>query len=101
MGRYAGIWAAILAGMLAGTSAHAQLGVNATGAAPAPSAMLDISSTTQGLLPPRMTQAQRTAIAAPAAGLVVYQTDLSRGFYYYDANLLPAELGDNRNPDHQ
>ena len=87
-------WRALVLGTVLGSmptlGVHAQLGVNATGAAPAPSAMLDISSTTQGLLPPRMTQAQRTAIAAPADGLVVYQTDLSRGFYYYDANLLPA-----------
>ncbi|MCB0790641.1 MAG: hypothetical protein KDB97_02665, partial [Flavobacteriales bacterium] len=60
-------WRALVLGTVLGSmptlGVHAQLGVNATGAAPAPSAMLDISSTTQGLLPPRMTQAQRTAIA--------------------------------------
>lgn len=46
------------------------------------SAMLDISSTTRGLLTPRMTQAERTAITTPAAGLIVYQTDGTSGFYY-------------------
>jgi hypothetical protein len=38
------------------------------------SAILQASSTTQGFLPPRMTNAQMLAIAAPAAGLVVYDT---------------------------
>src|SRR4051812_47818946 len=54
---------------------HAQnVAINATGAAPAASAMLDVSSTTMGSLIPRMTSAQRTAIAAPATGLEVYDT---------------------------
>jgi len=39
------------------------------------SAKLQVDSTTQGFLPPRMTQAQREAIVLPATGLVVYQTD--------------------------
>jgi hypothetical protein len=38
------------------------------------SAQLAIDSTTKGFLPPRMTNAQMLAIAAPAAGLVVYDT---------------------------
>jgi hypothetical protein len=57
--------------------------INATGAAPAASAMLDITSTTSGLLIPRMTTAQRTAIAAPATGLKVYDTTTGT-FWYYD-----------------
>ena len=52
-------------------------------AAPSASAALDVSSTTGGFLLPRMTQAQRNAIAAPATGLLVYQTNSSPGFYYY------------------
>jgi hypothetical protein len=39
------------------------------------SALLDVSSTTQGLLPPRMTQVQRNAISNPAAGLIVWCID--------------------------
>lgn len=39
------------------------------------SAILAVSSTTQGFLPPRMTQAQRDAITTPAAGLMIYNTD--------------------------
>ena len=46
-----------------------------TKAAPNASSVLDLSSTTKGLLPPRMTEAQRDAIASPAAGLAVYNTD--------------------------
>jgi len=38
------------------------------------SAVVAIDSTTQGFLPPRMTTAQRDAIASPAAGLIVYNT---------------------------
>ena len=57
-------------------SAQAQsVGVGTT--APNASAVLDVSSTTKGLLPPRMTQTQRDAInpAATAAGLLIYNTD--------------------------
>ena len=39
------------------------------------SALLDVTSTTKGFLPPRMTGAQAEAIASPAAGLMVYSTD--------------------------
>jgi hypothetical protein len=50
---------------------------------PASSAKLDVSSTTQGFLPPRMTDAQRTAIASPVEGLLVFQTNGSKGYYYF------------------
>jgi hypothetical protein len=43
-------------------------------ATPNASALLDVSSTTKGFLPPRMTNAEMVAIATPAAGLVVYDT---------------------------
>jgi hypothetical protein len=45
------------------------------------SAALQINATTQGFLPPRMTAAQRTAIASPATGLIVYQTDGVEGIW--------------------
>jgi hypothetical protein len=45
------------------------------------SSKLTIASTTQGFLPPRMTNAQRLAIASPAIGLIVYCTDLVEGLY--------------------
>jgi hypothetical protein len=42
------------------------------------SSKVTIQSTTQGFLPPRMTTAQKNAIATPAAGLVVYDTTLNK-----------------------
>ena len=50
---------------------------------PAASAELDVSSTNKGFLPPRMTSAQRSAISSPAEGLLVYQIDGSKGYYYF------------------
>ena len=45
------------------------------------SAILQVTSTTKGFLPPRMTNAQRTAISSPAIGLIVYCTDTTEGLY--------------------
>ncbi len=59
-----------------------QVAINNDASQPDPSAMLDIKSTGKGLLAPRMTQAQRNAIASPAHGLMIYQTDNSPGYYY-------------------
>lgn len=47
------------------------------------SALLDLTSTSKGFLPPRMTAAQRIAIILPAEGLLVFQTDGPKGYYYY------------------
>lgn len=52
---------------------------------PNTSAQLDITSTSKGLLIPRMTTAQRTAIASPANGLMVYDTNLA-AFYFYNGS---------------
>lgn len=60
--------------------------INESGTAPDGSAMLDVASTTSGVLVPRMTAAQRGAISSPALGLLVYQTDGTAGFYYYDGS---------------
>ena len=59
------------------------IGVNDDGSDPDASAMLEVKSTNKGMLVPRMTAAQRGAIASPADGLMVYQTDGVVGFYYY------------------
>jgi len=50
---------------------------------PSASALLDLTSTTKGILIPRMLAAAKTAIASPATGLLIYQTDGTAGFYYY------------------
>lgn len=49
---------------------------------PNASAILDLTSTTKGFLPPRMTTTQKNAIATPAAGLMVYDTTLNVISYY-------------------
>jgi len=51
---------------------------------PGASSILDISSTTKGVVLPRMTQAQRNAIATPVAGMAVYQTDAVPGLRVYN-----------------
>jgi uncharacterized protein (TIGR02145 family) len=50
------------------------VGINADGSAANASAMLDVSSTTKGFLPPRMTTTERDLIASPATGLVIFNT---------------------------
>ncbi len=56
-----------------------QVGIGTT--TPNASAVLDLSSTTGGLLMPRMTTAERTAIASPVAGLQVYDTTTNTIWY--------------------
>ena len=73
--------------LFTGNTAFSQgLAVNTTGASPTASAMLDVTSTSKGMLIPRMTNAQRNAISAPATGLMVFQTDGTAGFYYFDGS---------------
>ena len=50
---------------------------------PVVSAKLEVSSTTQGFLFPRMTETQRNAISSPATGLMVYQTDADEGVFIF------------------
>ena len=61
--------------------------------APNASAALEVNSTTKGFLLPSMTQAQRNAIATPATGLLIYQTDQTAGFYYYNGSAWTAIAG--------
>ena len=55
-------------------------------ATPNASALLELSSTTKGILIPRMTASQRNAISSPTTGLLIFQTDASTGFYYYSGS---------------
>jgi hypothetical protein len=59
---------------------------------PNASAQLDVSSTSKGFLPPRMTAMQRKAIASPANGLVVFDTDANQ-LYVYDGTVWQALAG--------
>jgi Beta-propeller repeat len=64
----------------------AQVGINTTGVAPQTSAMLDVSSSNKGFLPPRMTTAQRIAIDAPASGLIVFDTNVQQLYIFSNNN---------------
>jgi hypothetical protein len=50
------------------------------------SSILDLTATNKGLLVPRLTTVQRVAIAAPATGLLVYDTDFDQ-FWYFDGTV--------------
>ena len=67
------------------TISFSQVGIGTT--SPNPSSVLDITSTSGGLLVPRMTVTQRANIATPIQeGLLIYQTDNTPGFYYYNGS---------------
>ncbi|WP_258540436.1 hypothetical protein [Parvicella tangerina] len=71
------------------------VGINATGAIPDNSAMLDVQSTDKGMLIPRMTTAQRTAIGTPATGLEVYDTSTGTFWYYNGTVWVEEAIGDD------
>lgn len=89
--------------ILGAYAAKAQNNIGIGTPSPSASAKLDVSSTTQGLLMPRMTQAQRDAIATPATGLMVFQTNNTPGFYYYTGSawqaVSPASSGSSGGAD--
>ena len=65
----------LLAAVLLTATTYAQVGVGT--ATPDASAALDITSTTKGLLPPRMTTDERDLITSAAKGLIVFNTTLN------------------------
>ena len=75
-------------------TANAQIGIGTN--TPNSSAELDISSTTKGILVPRMTAVQRDAISSPAVGLKVYVTD-DNAYYYYNGTQWIRIVGANNN----
>ncbi len=82
---------AVLLCLLVAVAAHAQnVGINI--AVPDNSALLQMESTTQGFLPPRMTNTQMLAIASPATSDLVYNTTYSN-YYYYNGTIWTPLLG--------
>src|SRR3954463_13174719 len=83
--------------------AHAQGNVGIGTTSPNASALLDLTSTSRGLLAPRMTESQKNTIASPATGLLIYETDTAKTgsyagqaptFWYYDGtNWVPITGG--------
>ena len=67
-------------------AAHSQnVAINNDGSTAATSAMLDVKSTTKGFMMPRVTSAQRTTIASPVLGLLVFDTD-TKTIWTYDGS---------------
>jgi len=83
--------------VMAGFTANSQnqnVSINNTGNAPDASAILDVSSTTKGVLIPRMTTAQRTGITPlgmSQKGLLVYDTDLAQFWYFDGTQWMPIQ----------
>jgi hypothetical protein len=70
--------------MLFTSEIYSQVGINV--ATPDASAELEILSNNKGFIIPRMSQAQRVAIASPANGLLVFQTTAPAGLFYYNVS---------------
>ena len=65
---------------------EAQVGIGTLN--PDPSAMMDIRPTgnNKGLLIPRVTLSEKNQITDPATGLLLFQTDGTSGFYYFNGS---------------
>ena len=72
---------------------NAQVGINTDGSNPDASAMLDIKSTSKGVLVPRMTTTQRTNISSPATGLLVFDTSTESFWFRTSATWLELKDG--------
>ena len=72
----------------ASTNLFAQsVAINTDGSAASVTSILDVKSTAKGILIPRMSKAEKNAIAAPASGLLIYQNAPdSIGFYFYSGS---------------
>ncbi len=83
----------ILNGLHAQTNTFPSTGNAGIGTtSPLASAALEMKSTSKGLLIPRMTKAQRDAVlvSTTAKGLLIYQTNSTPGFYYYNGSAWKA-----------
>ena len=66
--------------LITNTGNNVGIGTNS----PSSSAILSLNSSTQGLLIPSMNQTQRNSISLPATGLLIFQTDNTPGFYFFN-----------------
>ncbi|MBL0152816.1 MAG: hypothetical protein IPP93_04755 [Chitinophagaceae bacterium] len=71
--------------------------VSSAGATPDPSAVVDIQSTTKGMLIPRMTTTERNAIGSPFKGLLVFDNTTS-SFWYFNGSVWANMDGGGSSP---
>ena len=62
------------------------VGIGTSNFTPESGALLELRSTTSGFLMPRMSLSQLSGISGPTEGLLVYQTNGTKGFKYYDGS---------------
>lgn len=79
--------------MMTNYSLTAQVAINTNGSSPDPSSILDVSSDSLGILIPRMTETQRNTIFNPDTGLIIYQSNKTTGFYYFNGSAWTAVAG--------
>ena len=72
----------LIAFVFAAGMGYSQVAINTDNSLPDASAMLDVKSTSKGLLIPRVSSTSN--VSSPATGLLVYQTGGTAGFYYYN-----------------
>jgi hypothetical protein len=72
------------------------ISINNDGSTASSSSILDVKSTTKGILVPRMSKLEKNSISIPANGLLVYQSSPdSIGFHFYDGTKWNWLLGSN------
>lgn len=86
--------AMLIAFLTINTETFAQVGIGTL--TPDVSSMIDMTSTTKGMLAPRMTTAQKNAITTPASGLLVYDTTLGKFSYYTGSAWVTMEANTGR-----
>lgn len=91
------LWLCLLANFLfAQSNIQQTLSINNSGTVADGSAQLDVSASDKGMLVPRMTSAQRIAIAAPATGLLVFDTDTG-SFWFYNGTIWTSIISGSNN----
>ena len=86
------IYVILMMMFFAGSIFAQSMGINSDGSSPNSNAMLDVKSTTQGMLIPRMTAAQIGAIANPADGLQAFNTDNGKIYVFVSSDNVWKEL---------
>lgn len=89
------ILAAALCQLIVNAVTAQSVAINTDGAVADATAILDVKSTAKGMLIPRLTTAQRTGIATPATGLLVFDTDTNAFWYYNGTQWTKLEAAGN------